>query len=73
MIVTVSYFEWVQGLDNYFWDKHRVDSELKKIMDRAFEQVDALANEKDCDYRTAAYGMGIGRVAEAHKLKGLFP
>jgi glutamate dehydrogenase (NAD(P)+) len=71
--VTVSYFEWVQGLDNYFWDKDRVNNELKKIMDRAFEQVDALANEKDCDYRTAAYGMGIGRVAEAHKLKGLFP
>src|SRR5690606_12514091 len=67
--VTVSYFEWVQGLDNYFWDKPRVDEELKKIMERAFDRVDALANEKDCDYRTAAYGIGIGRVAEAHKLK----
>jgi glutamate dehydrogenase (NAD(P)+) len=71
--VTVSYFEWVQGLDNYFWDKHRVDAELQKVMDKAFEKVDSLANEKDCDYRTAAYGIGIGRVAEAHKLKGLFP
>jgi glutamate dehydrogenase/leucine dehydrogenase len=71
--VTVSYFEWVQGLDNYFWDKARVDAELKKVMERAFDQVDALANEQDCDYRTAAYGIGIGRVAEAHKLKGLFP
>ena len=71
--VTVSYFEWVQGLDNYFWDKPRVDAELQKIMERAFERVDALANERGCDYRTAAYGIGIGRVAEAHRLKGLFP
>ncbi len=71
--VTVSYFEWVQGLDNYFWDKPRVDEELQKVMDKAFERVDSLANERDCDYRTAAYGIGIGRVAEAHKLKGLFP
>jgi glutamate dehydrogenase (NAD(P)+) len=71
--VTVSYFEWVQGLDNYFWDKTRVDSELQKVMEKAFDQVDALANERDCDYRTAAYGIGIGRVAEAHRLKGLFP
>lgn len=71
--VTVSYFEWVQGLDNYFWDKARVDAELKKVMDGAFDRVDALANERDCDYRTAAYGIGIGRVADAHRLKGLFP
>lgn len=71
--VTVSYFEWVQGLDNYFWDKTRVDSELQKVMEKAFDQVDGLANERDCDYRTAAYGIGIGRVAEAHRLKGLFP
>ena len=71
--VTVSYFEWVQGLDNYFWDKARVDAELKRVMDDAFGRVDALANERDCDYRTAAYGIGIGRVAEAHRLKGLFP
>ncbi|MFT3785678.1 MAG: Glu/Leu/Phe/Val dehydrogenase [Tepidisphaeraceae bacterium] len=71
--VTVSYFEWVQGMDNYFWDKPRVDQELLKIMERSFERVDALANERDCDYRTAAYGIGIGRVAEAHRMKGLFP
>ena len=71
--VTVSYFEWVQGLDNYFWDKTRVDSELQRVMDGAFDRVDAMANERDCDYRTAAYGIGIGRVAEAHRLKGLFP
>jgi len=71
--VTVSYFEWVQGLDAYFWDKKRVDDELQKIMERAFDEVNAFADSKDCDYRIAAYGLGIGRVVEASKLKGLFP
>ena len=71
--VTVSYFEWVQGLDAYFWDKKRVDEELQKIMERAFEEVNVFADDRDCDYRIAAYGLGIKRVVEASKLKGLFP
>jgi len=71
--VTVSYFEWVQGLDNYFWDKKRVEDELQRIMERAFDQVNAAADERDCDYRTAAYTLAISQVAEASRLKGLFP
>ncbi|HZZ44555.1 MAG TPA: Glu/Leu/Phe/Val dehydrogenase [Tepidisphaeraceae bacterium] len=71
--VTVSYFEWVQGLQNFFWDKKRVDDELQKVMERAFDQVNAKADEVDCDYRTAAYTLAVSRVAEACKLKGLFP
>lgn len=71
--VTVSYFEWVQGLDNWFWDLTRVNSELERVMNRAFDSVNAKADEADCDYRTAAYSIAIGRVAEAHKVKGLFP
>ncbi|HEV7300053.1 MAG TPA: Glu/Leu/Phe/Val dehydrogenase [Tepidisphaeraceae bacterium] len=71
--VTVSYFEWVQGLDNYFWDAKRVQDELQKIMERAFDAVNAKADEADCDYRTAAYSIAISRVAEASRLKGLFP
>ncbi len=71
--VTVSYFEWVQGLDNYFWDIDRVRSELRKIMWRAFDEVNAAADAVDCDYRTAAYTLAIGRVAEASRMKGLFP
>jgi glutamate dehydrogenase (NAD(P)+) len=71
--VTVSYFEWVQGLDNFFWDRKRVQDELQKIMERAFDQVNAKADEADCDYRTAAYTIAISRVAEACRLKGLFP
>jgi glutamate dehydrogenase (NAD(P)+) len=71
--VTVSYFEWVQGLDNFFWDRKRVQDELQKIMEKAFDEVNAKADEADCDYRTAAYTIAISRVAEACRLKGLFP
>jgi glutamate dehydrogenase (NAD(P)+) len=71
--VTVSYFEWVQGLDNFFWDKKRVDDELQRVMEKAFDAVNAKADEADCDYRTAAYTIAIDRVAEACRLKGLFP
>lgn len=71
--VTVSYFEWVQGLDNYFWDLKRVQDELQKVMERSFDAVNAKADAVDCDYRTAAYTIAIGRVAEALRLKGIFP
>ena len=71
--VTVSYFEWVQGLQNFFWDRQQVNDELQKVMDRAFDAVNAKADEADCDYRTAAYTIAISRVAESCRLKGLFP
>ena len=71
--VTVSYFEWVQGLNNYFWDLPRVQSELGRVMDRAFDAVNAKADAADCDYRTAAYTIAIGRVMDAQRLKGIFP
>jgi glutamate dehydrogenase (NAD(P)+) len=71
--VTVSYFEWVQGLDNYFWDLKQVQDELQKVMEKAFDAVNAKADEADCDYRTAAYTIAISRVAEACRVKGLFP
>ncbi len=71
--VTVSYFEWVQGLENYFWDLKRVQDELQRVMEKSFDAVNAKADEADCDYRTAAYTIAISRVAEACKVKGLFP
>lgn len=71
--VTVSYFEWVQGLQNFFWDLKRVNDELQRVMEKAFDEVNAKADAADCDYRTAAYSIAIGRVAEASRLKGLFP
>jgi len=71
--VTVSYFEWVQGLDNFFWDAKRVQDELQRVMEKSFDAVNGKADEADCDYRTAAYTIAISRVAEALRLKGLFP
>jgi glutamate dehydrogenase (NAD(P)+) len=71
--VTVSYFEWVQGLDNFFWDQKRVQDELQRVMEKAFDEVNAKADAADCDYRTAAYTIAVTRVAEACRLKGLFP
>jgi glutamate dehydrogenase (NAD(P)+) len=71
--VTVSYFEWVQGLQNFFWDLKQVQDQLQKVMEQAFDAVNAKADEADCDYRTAAYTIAISRVAESCRLKGLFP
>jgi len=71
--VTVSYFEWVQGLQNYFWSAKEVQDKLQGVMERAFDEVNANADEADCDYRTAAYTIAVGRVAEACRVKGLFP
>jgi glutamate dehydrogenase (NAD(P)+) len=71
--VTVSYFEWVQGLQNFFWDLKQVQDQLQRVMERAFDAVNAKADEADCDYRTAAYTIAISRVAESCRLKGLFP
>jgi len=71
--VTVSYFEWVQGLQNYFWSAKQVQDELQSVMERAFDAVNARADEVDCDYRTAAYTLAIDRVARASSLRGLFP
>jgi glutamate dehydrogenase (NAD(P)+) len=71
--VTVSYFEWVQGLQNFFWDLKQVQDQLQKVMEQSFDAVNAKADEADCDYRTAAYTIAISRVAESCRLKGLFP
>jgi glutamate dehydrogenase/leucine dehydrogenase len=71
--VTVSYFEWVQGLQNFFWTAKRVQDELQTIMEQAFAAVNAKADQADCDYRTAAYTIAISRVTDACRLKGLFP
>jgi len=71
--VTVSYFEWVQGQLSFFWNKKQVDDKLQEVMEKAFDEVHHKATETKTDYRTAAYTLSIGKVAEAHRLKGLFP
>ncbi|MBI2931476.1 MAG: Glu/Leu/Phe/Val dehydrogenase [Planctomycetes bacterium] len=71
--VTVSYFEWVQSLQNYFWSERDVNLRLRELMERAFEAVWKIREQRRCNSRIAAYVLGVGRVAEAHRLRGLYP
>ncbi|MDP9068498.1 MAG: Glu/Leu/Phe/Val dehydrogenase [Actinomycetota bacterium] len=71
--VTVSYFEWVQDIQAYFWDEEEVNDRLRLIMERAFAEVYELATSKALSMRQAAHWIGVGRVAEAHLTRGLFP
>lgn len=68
--VTVSYFEWVQNLQNYYWPLEEVNAKLERNMVNAFSAVWKMANDKNVDMRTAAYLVGIRRVADAMKLYG---
>jgi glutamate dehydrogenase (NAD(P)+) len=71
--VTVSYFEWVQDLQAYYWSEDEVNERLRQIMERAHVDVLALAQDKKVAMRTAATMLGVDRVAEAHKTRGLYP
>ncbi len=71
--VTVSYFEWVQDLQGFFWDEDEVNRRLEKIMIRAFHEVGQSAEKHKVNNRIGAYVLAVGRVAEATKVRGLFP
>jgi len=71
--VTVSYFEWVQDMQSFFWTEDRINASLKGIMDRAFAAVHEMAERYEVDMRTAAYMVAVARVAEATTLRGLYP
>ncbi len=71
--VTVSYFEWVQDMQSFFWTESRINESLKEIMDRAFEAVHGMSERHGVDMRTAAYMVAVARVAEATTLRGLYP
>jgi len=71
--VTVSYFEWVQGLNRLFWSEEEVNNRLEKIMVDAFESVYAISQEKNINMRVAAYILAMGRVVEAIQLRGFYP
>ena len=71
--VIVSYFEWVQDKQNYFWSAEEVKSNLNEIMMRSFREVELMATSKKVSWREAAHMIGVGRVAQAHKLRGLYP
>ena len=71
--VAVSYFEWVQDLLAYFWSEAEVNDRLKVLMESAYDEVSALAAERGITLRTAAQMIGVGRVADAHRTRGLYP
>ncbi|MEY2872340.1 MAG: hypothetical protein RL526_480 [Actinomycetota bacterium] len=71
--VIVSYFEWVQDKQNYFWSAEEVKENLNSILMRAINEVADNASSKKVTWREAANMIGVGRVAEAHRLRGLYP
>jgi glutamate dehydrogenase (NAD(P)+) len=71
--VIVSYFEWVQDKQNYFWSAEEVKENLNSILMRAINEVAENASSKKVTWREAANMIGVGRVAEAHRLRGLYP
>ena len=71
--VVVSYFEWVQGLQEYFWKESEVNAKLNDIVTRAFAETWQKQEELDVSMRQAAYAIAVGRVAEATITRGLYP
>ena len=71
--VTVSYFEWVQDLQFFFWTLDEVNERLRQVMTSAYGKVRSLADHKEVDMRTAADMIAIGDVARAIRLRGIFP
>ena len=71
--VVVSYFEWVQGLQEYFWKEGEVNARLNDISTRAFNETWATRESRGTSMRMAAYGLGVQRVSEATTTRGLYP
>jgi glutamate dehydrogenase (NAD(P)+) len=71
--VVVSYFEWVQGLQEYFWKEEEVNARLNEIVTRAFRETLQTRERQNTSMRMAAYGLAVRRVAEATVTRGLYP
>jgi glutamate dehydrogenase (NAD(P)+) len=71
--VVVSYFEWVQGLQEYFWKESEVNAKLNDIITQAFDEAWQIGEERGISLRQAAYVCAVGRVAEATTTRGLYP
>jgi glutamate dehydrogenase (NAD(P)+) len=71
--VVVSYFEWVQGLQEYFWKEEEINAKLHEIVQKAFHETWELREKRKTSMRMAAYGLAVGRVAEATTIRGLYP
>ncbi|MFH1328647.1 MAG: Glu/Leu/Phe/Val dehydrogenase [Candidatus Bathyarchaeota archaeon] len=71
--VTVSYFEWVQNVQELLWSEREVSKRLERILTRAFGEVVEISEQKGVNMRTGAYVLGVGRVAKAMELRGIYP
>ncbi len=71
--VTVSYFEWVQDLQYYFWGLEEVRERLGEVMIKAYRRVKEVSDAEGVELRTAAYTVALRRLAEAYRLRGIFP
>jgi glutamate dehydrogenase (NAD(P)+) len=71
--VTVSYFEWAQNIQGYYWAEDEVNEKLERVMKRAFRDVYETSGNSSVDMRTGAYMLAISRVAEVTRLRGIFP
>lgn len=71
--VIISYFEWVQDLQFYFWKEREILQRLREIMTTIFNSVLSLSGEKKVDMRTASWMLGVSRISEAHKSRGMYP
>ncbi len=71
--VTVSYFEWVQDLQRFFWAENEINDRLETIMKRAYRSVIEKSREQESSLRVGAYLLAVARVAEATELRGVYP
>ena len=71
--VTVSYFEWLQGSQQFFWSEQEVNNRLIQLMQRAFRDVHQKSEQRKVSLRTAALMRGIERIYEAKRVRGVFP
>ena len=71
--VTVSYFEWVQDLQSFFWEESEINQRLTRIMEQAYRQVDELAQQHSTTLRMGAYCLAVKRVADATAVRGIYP
>ena len=71
--VTVSYFEWAQDREGFFWSEAEVNGRLETVIKRSFREVHEMSRKHHAHMRTGAYILAVGRVADATVVRGLYP
>ena len=71
--VTVSYFEWVQDFNSYFWDEEEINHRLERLMKKAFDSIWDVSVKNNVSLRTAAFIIGCSRILRSRQLRGLYP